>query len=294
MQQILTVHLMGGLGNQLFQIATAFAYAKRHSMKLVLPRTWDHSTNRPPVWEEYLDPAVWTFLSPEAYALTQWTIINEKDFAYNPLPSPSSLPLETNGHYKLFGYFQSSLYLKDCEVDLRILFKPSQTLLMHSIQSLVGAGMIGQDSWIGAHVRRGDYLNVADYHLTCSAEYYRGARKFIDDRLGPFHPKQPVCWFSEDPEWVKENLFKEGDLIINGKGSVDFTSLTYFKHLILSNSSYSWWAAWLNSYFYDPAERIICCPDKWFGPSGPKDDYTVREHGWFVIDTSSGNLTAQV
>ena len=291
-QITLTVHLMGGLGNQLFQIATAYAYAKRHSMKLVLPRTWDHTPDRPPVWEEYLDPSTWTFLSAEAYASTQWITISEKGFAYNPLPDPSSLP--NTGYYRLSGYFQSSLYFNEYAGDLRILFKPSQTLIMHSIQSLVGAGMIGQHSWIGAHVRRGDYLKAADYHLTCTADYYRGARKFIDDRLGPFHPKQSVCWFSEDPEWVKENLFKEGDLIINGKGPVDFTSLTYFKHLILSNSSYSWWAAWLNSYFYDPAERVICCPDKWFGPTVPHDCYTVREPGWFVIETSSGNLAAQV
>ena len=290
-QPILTVQLMGGLGNQLFQIATAYAYAKRYSMKLVLPRIWDHTPDRPPVWEEYLDPSTWTFLSPEAFNSSHWLTISEKGFAYTPLPPPSG---SANGHYKLFGYFQSSLYFNEFAGDLRILFKPSQTLLMHSITSLVTAGMIGQHSWIGAHVRRGDYLKAADYHLTCTAEYYRGARKFIDDRLGPFHPKQPVCWFSEDPEWVKENLFREGDLIINGKGSVDFTSLTYFKHLILSNSSFSWWAAWLNSYFYDPAERVICCPDKWFGSSGPQDNYTVREDGWFVIETSSGNLAAQV
>lgn len=285
-QSQLTVHLMGGLGNQLFQIATAYAYAKRHSMKLVLPRTWDHTPDRPPVWEEYLDPSTWTFISPEAYASTQWIIISEKGFAYTPLLPPGS-----GGHYKLFGYFQSSLYFNECAGDLRILFKPPQPLLVGSIESLVKAGMLLQATWIGAHVRRGDYLKAADYHLTCTAEYYRGARTFIESKTGL---QQQTCWFSEDPEWVKENLFREGDLIINGKGPVDFTSLTYFKHLILSNSSYSWWAAWLNSYFYDPAERVICCPDKWFGPTVPHDCYTVRESGWFVIETSSGNLAAQV
>jgi len=287
-QSILTVHLMGGLGNQLFQIATAYAYAKRYSMKLVLPRTWDHAPDRRPVWEEYLDPSTWTFLSPEAYTSTHWLTISEKGFAYNPLPPPSG---SANGHYKLFGYFQSSLYFNECAEDLHILFKPPQPLLVASIESLVAAGMLMQPNWIGAHVRRGDYLKAADYHLVCKAEYYTGARTFIESKTG-LH--QQTCWFSEDPEWVKANLFREGDIIVNGSGPVDFTSLSYFKHLILSNSSYSWWAAWLNSYCYPADERLICCPDKWFGPTVPHDCYTVRETGWFVIDTNSGNLVAQV
>ena len=294
MQPILTVHLMGGLGNQLFQIATAYAYAKRHSMKLVLPRTWDFAADRPPVWEEYLEPAVWTFISAEVYTSSHWLVISEKGFAYSPLPDPLTLN-QSNRHYKLFGYFQSSLYFQDCLEDLRILLKPPQKLLMHSVGSLVRAGMVMQNTWIGAHVRRGDYLKVAEYHLTCTADYYKGARSFINEKLSIIVDTQPVCWFSEEPEWVKANLFKEGDIIVHGNASVDFTSLTYFKHLILSNSSYSWWAAWLNSYYYSAAERVICCPDKWFGPSGPKDDdYTIREAGWFVMDTSSGNLVAQV
>jgi hypothetical protein len=151
--------------------------------------------------------------------------------------------------------------------------------------------MLMQPNWIGAHVRRGDYLKAAEYHLVCEAEYYTGARNFIESKTDL---QQQTCWFSEDPEWVKANLFREGDIIVNGNGSVDFTSLSYFKHLILSNSSYSWWAAWLNSYYYPQDERVICSPDKWFGSSGPQDIYTVREDGWFVMDTNSGNLVVQV
>jgi len=290
MEQILTVNLMGGLGNQLFQIATAYAYAKKHSMKLVMPRTWDCSPDRPAIWEEYLDPRIWDFITKEVHSSSHWQIISEKGFSFTPLPSPASLPFESNGHYKLFGYFQSSLYFKEYAEDLRIILKPSQNLLVSSIESLVGAGMLMQGNWIGAHVRRGDYMKAADYHLTCTPEYYNGARDFIEGKLG----SHPVCWFSEDIDWVKANLFRQGDIVIRDTASTDFTSLSHFKHLIISNSSYSWWAAWLNSYCYLEEERVICCPDKWFGPTGPRDDHTIRESGWFVIDTKSGNLVEQV
>ena len=282
---LVTVELMGGLGNQLFQIATAYAYSKKHNLGLVLVRNWQHPEGRAPIWDEYLDPKVWNMISKEDYNMTPWLTISEKGFLYTPLPESSSYLT------KLMGYFQSSLYFNDYAADLRKLFYPKPELPAKSALSLITAGVIRSVDWIGAHVRRGDYLKAADYHLTCGPEYYKGSRSVIEEEL---NQGMRVCWFSEDPEWVRENLFSEGDTIIYDSGAVDFTSLGQFKHLILSNSSYSWWAAWLNPYCYDQTERIICSPDKWFGPGGPQDDSTVREPGWFVIDTKSGNLVAQV
>jgi len=280
-----TVELMGGLGNQLFQIATAYAYSKKNKADLVFLRTWNYSEGRPPIWDEYLDPKIWTMITANEFKNILWTPVSEKGFSYSPLQSRSSQ------NVKLFGYFQSSLYFSDYKEDLHILLYPKEELLAKSAMSLLTAGVTRRTDWIGAHVRRGDYLKAADYHLTCGPEYYNGARRFIEEKL---NERKQVCWFSEDPEWIKANLFREGDTIIYDNAAVDFTSLAEFKHLILSNSSYSWWAAWLNPYSYDPNERIICCPDKWFGPAGPQDEYTVREPGWCVIDTKSGNLAAQL
>ena len=282
---VLTVELMGGLGNQLFQIATAYAYSKKYNLGLVLIRDWPHPEGRLPIWDEYLDPKVWNMISHEDFKMTPWLTISEKGFSY------AALRESTAYLTKLFGYFQSALYFNDYAADLRKLFYPKDDLLAKSAMSLITAGVTRIIDWIGAHVRRGDYLKAADYHLICGPEYYTGARDFIEEKL---NERVRVCWFSEDPMWVRDNLFSEGDTIISDNGAVDFTSLGQFKHLILSNSSYSWWAAWLNPYCYEDASRVICSPDKWFGPGGPQDDSTIREPGWFVIDTKSGNLVAQV
>ena len=273
-----TIDLIGGLGNQLFQIATAYAYAKRYNLHLMLPSEWQHSIDRPPVWKGYLDINKWVVRS------NSWNVftIYENGFKYNAL-CPPPVP-----NIKLSGYFQSSLYFSEVKGEIRDHFQPPPELLERASKALKEVG-ITEPGWIGAHVRRGDYLKAADYHMVCGQEYFKGARAELDKRLG----KKGICWITEDPEWVYKNLYSSGDKIISsGDPLIDFTCLQLFKDLILSNSSYSWWAAYINPKDY--SDRYICAPNRWFGPAGPQDCSTIFEPEWLLIDTISGNLAEQV
>jgi len=138
-------------------------------------------------------------------------------------------------------------------------------------------------------VRRGDYIRFAPYHVVTTPEYFKGARAEICKRIG----LRTVCWITEDPQWVYENVFQDGDKVMYGDSLTDFAALAQFKYLILSNSTYSWWAAWLNPRGYPITDRIICCTSKWFGPTGHQEYESVFESNWLRIDTISGNLLAQ-
>lgn len=272
----MTIELLGGLGNQLFQIAAAYAYAKQHELQLILPSKWSHPEDRLPVWNGYLNINKWSHTKEELNILIP--ILYEKGFKYNALPRP------LYNFTKLSGYFQSSMYFMNMGEEIRRLFQPSPELSEKASKALKEAGAY-EPGWIGAHVRRGDYLKAADYHVACGPEYFKGARAELDRRLG----KKGVCWITEDPEWVYKNLYKEGDkLISSGDPLIDFVCLQHFKDLILSNSSYSWWAAFINPNNHN--YRRICAPNRWFGPAGPQDCSTIFEPGWILIDTISGNL----
>jgi hypothetical protein len=285
MPRLVTPHMMGGLGNQLFQIATAYAYAKDNGLELALPSSWADRADRPPIWSCYLDISKWkNMIGEDQYNQAPWLIISESGFEFKPLPPP---PNHT-WLCKLFGYFQSSLYFSKYKDELRVALQPGLLLLAESHQNLKDVGAENTESWIVAHVRRGDYVNCADYHLVCTPEYYNGARALIEERTG----LRRVCWVTDDFYWVQANLHVYGDVILSGDSSVDFTNLTQFRHMILSNSSYSWWASWLNPRDYK--DRIICCPNRWFGPSGPQKYETVYEPSWLRIDTTSGNLEEQL
>ena len=265
----LTVQLMGGLGNQLFQIAAAYACAKRYSMELVFPESWNTREDRPPIWDKYPIKRYFKLISEKEYNDIQWLNVDERSFSYSPI----DLPLVYQ-NYKIIGYFQSSLYFNDYKDELRILLQPP----------LIRSNDLSE--WIGVHVRRGDYLAAADYHITTDAEYFKKARLEITRHIG----KRAVCWITDDPEWVYKNTYEDADCVMSSDHIEDFRQLAQFKYLILSNSSFSWWAAWLNPNNH--VDRIICCPDKWFGPSGPQDFQTIFEPDWIRI--TSGNAAAQL
>ena len=238
-------------------------------MELVFPESWNTREDRPPICDKYPIKRYFKLISEKEYNDIQWLNVDERSFSYSPI----DLPLGYQ-NYKIIGYFQSSLYFNDYKDELRILLQPP----------LIRSNDLSE--WIGVHVRRGDYLAAADYHITTDAEYFKKARLEITRHIG----KRAVCWITDDPEWVYKNTYEDADCVMSSDHIEDFRQLAQFKYLILSNSSFSWWAAWLNPNNH--VDRIICCPDKWFGPSGPQDFQTIFEPDWIRI--TSGNAAAQL
>lgn len=275
----LTIKLLGGLGNQLFQIATAYAYAKEHSMNLVLPEIWNYNSGREPVWNTYFLNTSHGFnlISGNQFQKISWIDIYEKSFLYTPIyHKPGS------SNYRLNGYFQSSKYFNNHKDEIRILLQIPNNLINAANEAFARTQIHDPDGWIAAHVRRGDYLLASNYHVVTDAEYFKKAREEINKRIGP----RTVCWITEDPKWVYTNIYQQGDVVICGNSMTDFACLSLFRHIIMSNSTFSWWATWLNPNNY--ADRVICCPNKWFGPQGPQDCETIYEPEWIRIETMSG------
>jgi hypothetical protein len=277
---------MGGLGNQLFQIATTLAYAKDHDLDVAFPAVWDTHADRPPIWTTYFGQGKtqWTLLPPEEFNRLHWHTKREHGFLYRPIPPPEHhVPF-----HKLYGYFQSSLYFAKYAPEIRKALQVPEWLQAKAMGYLAETcGIRDPSGWIAAHVRRGDYLKSGhvEYHVVTTPTYFNGARDEICKRIGE---KRTVCWITEDPEYVYKNLYQIGDKVVSSDGPTDFACLSLFEHVILSNSTFSWWATWLNPRSY--TSRILCAPSAWFGPTGHQDVETVYEEGWVRIDPTSGNV----
>ncbi len=160
----------------------------------------------------------------------------------------------------LSGYWQSEKYFKDTEEIIREEFTLKDE---YSIEGRAITQEIISCNAISLHVRRGDYVSdkrTNEYHGTCSLSYYEAAMKFVTSKVENPH----LFIFSDDIEWVKENLKIDHPVTYVSDGKLkDYEELmlmSYCKHNIIANSSFSWWGAWLNRN----SDKIVIAPKKWF------------------------------
>ncbi len=126
------------------------------------------------------------------------------------------------------------------------------------------ADLITGSNSISLHVRRGDYVQKKRYQnmfATCSLDYYKRAVEIITKGNSDFK----LFIFSDDKEWVKDNLRLPYETIYvdfnSGKDSYkDMQLMSLCKHNVIANSSFSWWGAYLNR---NP-EKTVVAPQKWF------------------------------
>lgn len=129
---------------------------------------------------------------------------------------------------------------------------------------------------VAIHVRKGkDYTSLDWYNHTCEMNYYREAINYMKSHLN-----QPRFYvFADNPGWVKANFIDFDYTLVEGNptsgwGShFDMQLMSCCHHNIISNSTYSWWGAFLNP----DKNKIVIGPKYWFNPYGDyKETTSVR------------------
>ena len=132
------------------------------------------------------------------------------------------------------------------------------------------------------HVRRGDYgtnPEIKAVHGLLPVEYYDAAMRMMEGRLG----KVMYYVFSDDLSWCRTNLRFKGEAVFvdanTGKpGWMDMRLMSACRHHIIANSSFSWWAAWLNP----GADKIVAAPRQWFADAALMHDDIVPQE-WVKV-----------
>ena len=256
----ITATLMGGLGNQLFQIFAVMAYAIRNGMEFTFQDCEELKIGhvRKTYWETFLK-GMKPFLSPRASLKGQtWGgayAYNEPRFEYTPLPV-------FNADVILTGYFQSLHYFQDeFDIIMDILEIPEQ---IKAIKSRFPDIFKGKGPLVSMHFRIGDYKAVQDCHPIVPYEYYRQA-------LGAQGTSTNVLYFNEEQDE------QECQVIIN-RLKTEFPDVTFIHAPpltedweqmllmaccdvnIIANSTFSWWGAVLSK------SKSVYYPVNWFGP----------------------------
>jgi hypothetical protein len=255
----------GRLGNQMFQYAALKALSLKTGFECFLPNhlnikpdgAYDFTNNK---WLEYrLDLLECFNITTSIKENTLTEVFQEKDFEFD-----FNINLISD-NIAIEGYFQSYKYFSDYNQEIRneFIFKD------HTLKKC--KNIISQYSNpIAIHIRRGDYVNHPGF-WSVTPEYIIQALSIN------FGPDTTYLVFSDDIEWCK-NTFEDDFIFVEGNNQYeDLCLMSLCNHNIISNSSYSWWAAWLNA---NPNKKVVA-PTNWFIEPKPLND--LYPTNWILI-----------
>lgn len=290
---MVVVRLIGGLGNQMFQYAAGRALALHHATELYLDLS-----------QLQKDPA-------GAYTLRQYELqpfkiqaqiaSPEELGAFGKTESGVGVKLQSffpflfkrmrfnesrHSFHRQFFKLPASVYLNGYWQDEAYFLPIRESLLQEfDLRDESDAfrrvlDTINAVPAVALHVRRGDYVHLASanmFHGVLSPEYYRKAVQGLQSEKQPF----TFFIFSDDIPWCREHLnFIENAVFVDGRkeglsAQEELLLMSRCRHNIIANSSFSWWAAWLNDH---KTKRVIA-PQQWFN-AGRKQPDTLIPLTW--------------
>ncbi len=260
--------LQGGLGNQLFEYAASKMFANQLETSLKLETSYyylvrNRSFVLPKLGIEGKSVVLPLFLPLNIVQLeTAWEILitrlqiygltsvrESSQFAFQP-----RLDVQ-NRKVFLQGFWQHRAYADAVGKEIRSAIISSRDACSE-IKLLLA--QIESTNSVAIHIRRTDYVTSNAFE-PCSIEYYQRAIMKCHQQ----HKSMQFFVCSDDVDWVKSNLDLPKDAIfISGTGLEDwqeFLLLSACKHMIMANSTFSWWAAWVGGVH----NRIVIMPKKW-------------------------------
>lgn len=267
----LIVKFNGGLGNQMFQWAFAHALEKKMGIKIFLDMSYFAKKYARPYelgifnlecnsvkdfCTKFKIDVLWRFRRKlDGKSFLGLNLYSEPCFEYDQ----NLFKVKPNTFIE--GFFQTEKYLAGVEDEISTAFnfrpEPDENNLkmIEKIQST---------NSVSLHIRRGDYVQKKHFqnkYATCSLDYYKNGVQYIAKSI-----ENPTLFiFSDDKEWVKENLNLPYETVFvdfnsGAKSYEDLRLMSLCKHNIIANSSFSWWGAWLNAN----SNKIVVAPQKWF------------------------------
>ncbi|MBC7914366.1 MAG: alpha-1,2-fucosyltransferase [Pyrinomonadaceae bacterium] len=278
------IQYLGGLGNQMFQHAFYLAMRKQFNTKADIRQFGNYKLHNgyelDKVFGIVLDQAsnfqTNLYYNPEGKFIFRKlrrvlglknSVYREKDeFRYDDRVFDN-----TSQYY--IGYWQNEQYFKSIKTQLLKEFTFKSDLKGKNLEH---KNSISNSNSIAIHVRRGDYINHPFLGNICDLGYYQQSIQTISERVENPH----FYVFSNDIVWCRENIKADTityvDENIKQNSFIDMQLMSLCKHQIIANSSFSWWAAWLNPN----TGKIVIAPRKWINL---ESDIDILPQDWIQI-----------
>lgn len=260
--------IQGGLGNQMFQWAfgRSLGLEKNTYMHLDV----DGYNNQQGITKRKFELGLFKNLKyqlcnkKELTASDKYWAVLKDDFNYlNTLAAVENLE---NYNIYLDGYWQSEYYFQKYKDVIYSDFSPS-------FDEIIKCKAAIEPDSVSIHIRRTDYVASNGYHPVQPISYFSYGIEAIGDY-------NKLYVFSDEIDWCKTNLKFDRMVFVEGRSSIeDMRLMSFCKHNIISNSSFSWWAAWLNQ---NPYKKIVA-PKNWFGAQANLNASDIVPAEWITI-----------
>lgn len=261
----IVIGLIGGLGNQLFEISNAYQLSIKFNKQLIIWKD-NPSTGRGVYWETIL-----RHFKKYLVSKGEFMELRKKCVTYSWAKTKfhyKEINLKPEKNYYIEGFYQSYKYF-----DIK-LFEP--LIHFNDVQLNV------RPSDIAIHIRRTDYVS-GPIHKCMKMDYYYNGIQHILNKIGK-HVDFDIYVFSDDIKWCRNN-FKYNDIIpkfVNMKTDIEeMAFMTSFRNIVIANSTFSWWCAYLNNVNMD---KIVVAPKHWFSAICKLETQDIRPPYWDIID----------
>ena len=245
----------GRFGNQMFQYAALIGFAKKSNLPFGIPE--ENSKIIKKVGSLQYNEK---FELPECFELNYNYSIDYPKYHYMENDIFCQLPDQTD----INGYFQSEKYFINAIDEIKTQFKFKEEIIKKSKDIFKNA-----EDYISVHIRRGDYLNLQEYHPVLDFDWYKKAMSFF--------PQKKFLFFSDDIEWCKNQFGSSNLYAENTDKFVDMYTMTRCQGHIIANSSFSWWGAYLG------AKKTVA-PKTWFGLKiNNKNNDSLYPKTWIIL-----------
>lgn len=259
----------GAIGNQLFQYSTLYSVGKTNNYNIKIPNTQEHFDDGTYRIQHYF---LNCFDSIDASILEQEDLLNIKYNIYWPKMIFNENILKIPDDSNLEGYFQSFKYFNQYKIDLLKQFNFKKSIK----EKIYNKYNIDYSKYSSIHLRCGDYFHRQNIHPVMDFEYYSKAIDFLN--------VENYLVFSDTIEKAKEILSRIKDInfiyVQENHAFEDLFLMSLCKNNITANSSFSWWAAYLNKN-----NPKIVSPSNWFGKdyTEPWDINDIIPNEWRII-----------
>jgi hypothetical protein len=294
---MIIISIKGGLGNQLFQYAFGRKMSLLNNTKLYLDLSWYHDKNKDFPRQYVLDKfninaeianpviinkirggfanyhSIYNRILKKICPFIFQNYVSERSIIFDPTI------FKYNGDKYYDGFWMNYKYFMDIN---NIIIKELTVLVDIEISKNILISEIKSRNSISIHIRRGDYAKIhttREFHGLLPKKYFESSIEKIVQLVNKPH----FYFFSDDIAWVKANfnIAYPHSYVENspdGKEYIDLIIMSMCKHNIIANSTYSWWAAWLNNN----QEKIVIVPPVWSKALPDSSEIVPKE--WKIIN----------